>query len=172
MKIVTSSFIIGLSIICASIVNSGAFKQDSKNIITTMDGHVALGDIYMEKRLVDVEVNLDNDDNVFHVRDVSVSDLSKVIDEKFDILLKTYNKNKKEDEKLSKDSVSFKFDLKVRLKSHVRYTSKNIPSFDLVLDDKEFDIKKDSPSYSAVNKIISDFLVEQIPKYESSMLIK
>lgn len=172
VKIVTASFILGLSIISASIVNIGVFKQSNKNIITTMDGHVVLGNIYMEKRLIDVELNLENGDNVFKVSDVNVSDVSKIINEKFDDILKIYNKNKDENKKLNKDVMSFKFNSTLRVKSHVMYVSENIPSFDLVLDDKEYNIKKDSTSYSVVNNIVSDFVIDQAPKYESSMLIK
>ncbi|MCA6956373.1 hypothetical protein, partial [Pectobacterium polaris] len=130
MRIVTASFILGLSIISAAMLNSGVFKQSNKNVITTKDGHVVLGEIYMEGRLIDVELNFESGENVFRIKDMNVSDATKIINDRLGDLLKVYNENKTEDKKLSKELMSFRYNSKLIVKSHVKYTSENVPSFD------------------------------------------
>lgn len=173
MKIVVASAIVGVSAIFSAAMISGNIDFKPQNIIRTDNGHVNLGKVYSEKSLVDVTLQFSDDKSlVFTAKDLSSGSYMSSVDERIQALLDNYNKDKSDDKKITKETLTFKVPATLILQTHTEYRSENFPSYDLMLNKKEVDIDKDTIVYKVIFSALSEFMHSEDDIFKKTYFIK
>lgn len=138
--IIISSIIIGLSLVIAAAINVGAINLKNEHIITTTQGKVKLGDVYQQKRLLTVKVKSQEGFEIVSLVDINPESYSDEIDKTIDEVVKGYNKDQTDKNKLTADKLSLKSDAKITLESSMYYLSEYLPPYTLMLESKTIDL--------------------------------
>lgn len=173
MKVVVASAIIGVSAIFSAAMISGNIDFKKQNIVNTDNGHVSLGEVYSESALVDVELRLSDDNSkIFVLTGLSYESYMKSVDDQFQILLDDFNKGKPDDQKLTKETLTFKVPYKLVMKAHTSYRTENIPNYDLNIGESVVSFEKGSTAYESVSNALTQFINGKKNLYHSTFFIK
>ncbi|HBC7422644.1 TPA: hypothetical protein KEY88_005440 [Serratia marcescens] len=165
--------ILGGSVVLAALINSKEIPFFYENIITTTNGHVNLGEVYSEKRLVDVTFTIDGfDSEPLVIKDISVDDFQSVINDKLKKLVDMANTDRDDKSKLTVSSMSAMAASHLTIRSHVNYTSEHMPMFDLTLKEKTMDFDKKARIQNTLLSNVGEFLASQSTAYKDAMFIK
>lgn len=173
MKVVIASAIVGVSAIFSAAMISGNLDFKKQNIVTTDSGHVSLGEVYTESALVDVELRFSGDNSkIFILNGLSYESYMKSIDDQFQLLLDDINKGKADDQKLTKETLTFKIPYKIVMKAHTSYRTENIPNYDLNIGESVMSFEKGSNAYESVSNALAQFVNGKKSLYQSTFFIK
>lgn len=173
MKILIASGILSLSLIISAALVSGNIDFKKHNIINTDSGHVNLGKVYNERALVDVTLRFSEDRSlVFDAEDLSIGSYMDEVEKKLQSMLDSYNKDKSEFNKITRESMSFRVPVTLTLKTHIQYNAENIPMFNLILKRKEIQIDANTTIHSVISDELSKFIDSQREIIKTSYFIK
>ncbi|WP_052283431.1 hypothetical protein [Kluyvera genomosp. 1] len=173
MKIIVASAIVSVAAILSAAMISGNVDFKTQNIIRTDNGHVNLGKVYSESSLVDVVLSFSDDKTVvFTVKDLSSGSYMNGVDNKVQALLDSYNKDKTDDKKLTKETLTFKVPATLSIQAHTEYRSENFPSYDLMLNKKEVNIDKGTIVYTAISSALLEFMSTENMAFKSTYFIQ
>jgi len=173
MKVIMAGAIISVAVVFSAAMMSGNIDFKKQNILETDNGHVNLGKVYSERSLVDVVLRFSDDKSVvFTTRGLSSGSYMDGVDEKIQTLLDNYNKDKPNDKKLTKETLTFKIPATLTMETHTEYRSENFPSYDLTLSKKEITIDKDTVVYKVISDELSKFMMTDDRLFKKTYFIK
>jgi hypothetical protein len=165
--------ILGGSIVLAALINSKEIPFFYANTITTTSGHINLGEVYSEKRLVDVNFVMDGlESEPLSIKNIPADDFQDTINNKLKNLVELANVDRDGKEKLTVSTMSAKVASHLTIRSHVDYVSEHMPMFDLTLEEKTIDFDKNIRVQDALNSKIGEFIASQKASYNNAMFIK
>lgn len=172
-SLILGSILLSGAIIMAALINSGRMPIFDTNLIATTNGHVNLGEVYSEKRLVDVTFTIDGFDvEPLIIKDISANDYQDAINEKLKSLVGLANIGRDDKEKLTVSTISAKGASHLTLRSHVDYVSEHMPLFDLTLTEKTIDFDKNAGIQNTIISNVDDFVKSQYAAYHNAMFLK
>ncbi|CAH3510903.1 hypothetical protein [Raoultella ornithinolytica] len=173
MRIIVASVILGASAIFSAAMLSGNLDFKSKNILNNDNGHVSLGKIYSENAYVDVTFKVDDDNStILELKDLSIGSYKDGIEKEVQDIVDSYNKDKPDNKKTDKDSLSLKVPGTLTLKAHTAYRTENMPMYNLIIDSRVIHFDKDTLINKSVSDAVEKFVTDNKTAYQDTFFIK
>lgn len=173
-SVIAGSAIVGVALIVASFINSGAVSFKDEHVIPVTGGAVKLGDVYSEHQIVSLKMVFGNKDfsDEDLLQDANVGDYKDALKNKLNSLSDLINTGKKDKDKITGEGLSVKNPAKLEVTTAVRYRSEYQPSFTLVLGKKTFDLPTNESIYQKSIDSVDAFLKEQQYQFNSALYLK
>jgi hypothetical protein len=177
----SASVILGGSLIYSAMVMQGlVMNSQPSNIITTADGHVNLGKVYAERRLMDIDLEVQNDNgitgSILTLKGVNPDDFEGDLQDKLQVLADDTNKSlgysADDKRRLQPDNLSVKKDSKLTITTYVKYDAQNIPSFTLNIMAKKLTMPLGTSIHNFVLSSATEVATASKPDLNRSMMIK
>lgn len=173
MRIIVASVILGASAIFSAAMLSGNVDFKNKNILNNDNGHVALGKVYSENAYVDVTFKVDDDNStIMELKDLSIGSYKDGIEKEVQDIVDGYNKDKPDNKKTDKDSLSLKVPSTLTLKAHTAYRAENMPMYNLIIDSKVIHFDKDTLVNKSVSDAVEKFVKDNKSAYQDTFFIR
>jgi|SRR5471030_699911 len=182
---ISASVILGGSLIYSAMISQGLVMKEKidaqpTSVITTADGHVNLGKIYSESRMMDMELTVPNGnggvDSIFSLKGVNPDDFESVLQKKIQELTDDTNKSfgyaADDKRRLQPDDISVKKEAKLTVSTYVKYNSENIPSFTLKIMEKDFTLPANTSIHNFISSSANSVASKSKPDLDRSMMIK
>ncbi|MDJ0040645.1 hypothetical protein [Pantoea allii] len=174
VPLLVSSLILGGAIFCAAMVNKGLILQE-KHVIKTTSGSVNLGEIYSEKRGMDITIAAasDNAPKEINLTNLDPNNFSGDI---HNALTKIANRANEQqglsgDKAIKVDKLSSNLPFKLHVTTYIQYISEHIPNYKLVIEEKDFIIEKEVFEHR-INTEAEKMVKESAPVFSANSFIK
>ncbi|MFP3438597.1 hypothetical protein R0K18_12465 [Pantoea sp. SIMBA_133] len=146
VALLVSSFILGGAVFCAAMVNKGLIFEE-KHIITTAAGSVNLGEVYSERRGMDITLApaSDNAPKEINLTNLDPKNFSDDIHNALTNIANRVNEQQglSGDKAMKAGTLSSNLPFKLHVTTYIQYRSEHIPNYTLIIDEKDFLIDKE-----------------------------